>query len=78
MTLLRMVLHMGHIGQIFHAHERHNYCQVNSLTQQVNRDFVLIHQTFRIAVTRHYLRQYCIWVILVNIFMLARDIISAR
>ena len=42
------------------------------------RDFILIHQTFRIALIWHYLGWYCIWVILVNIFMLLRAIISVR
>ena len=48
---------------------------VNAISEQVFN-----HQTFRIASswTWHYLRWYCIWVILVNIFVLVRDILGAR
>ena len=51
---------------------------MSSLTWQLNRDFILIHQTCRIAVTWHYLWWYCKWAILVKILMLDKDMISAR
>ena len=45
------------------------------LRQLVNRDFELFHQTCWIALTWHYLRWYCIWAILANIFLHIKDII---
>ena len=48
------------------------------LRQWINKDFKLIKQTCRIAVTWHYLRKYHIWINLANIFMLIKDIISPR
>ena len=71
--VLKRPWNMSHIGQHLHA-----LCQMSSLTRWLNRDFILVHQTFRIALSWHYLWWYCIWVILTNIFMLVRDIISAR
>ena len=47
---------------------------MSSLTRWVNKDFKLIKQTCRIPVTWHHLREYRIWTILANSFMLINSL----
>ena len=78
MAFSQMVLQISHFCQHLHAHYGHNHFQMSSLTRWVNKDFKLIKQTCRIPVTWDHLREYHIWTILANIFMLIKDIISPR
>ena len=78
MALSKMVLPIGNICPRLHAGLGHNECQMSSLTRQLNRDFILIYQTCRMALIWHYLGWYCKWATLVKIFMLVKGIMSVR
>ena len=73
MALSSMVLHMGRIGQHLHAYIGYDYCEISLLTLWPNRDYILIHQTCRVAFICHYLAWYCKWATLIKIFMLVKD-----
>ena len=70
-----MVSLLGRINPHIHACEGHNYFQMSSLTWQLNSDWVLIDQTYRIAAIWHILTRYCMWAELTFIFMLIKDMI---
>ena len=49
---------MGHVGLNLGAHFGHNSCHVKSSMQYLNKDYILIHQTYKIALTWHYFVEF--------------------